>query len=88
MKANERWANSHALIGWEIEPDGQGDAVRNAHLKRHPRHCAYIPSFEVKPLTESEEKAYGRLNGKLHDEIRRHYPRSTLPTVRLHPMEN
>jgi len=71
MKANERWTSSHALIGWEIEPDGQRDAVRNAHLKRHPRHSSYIPSFEVKPLSESEAKEYGRLNRRLHDEIRR-----------------
>jgi hypothetical protein len=71
MTTNQRWANSHTLIGWVVELDGQSDAVRNAHLKRHPRHSSYIPHVDVKPLSESEANEYDRLNAKMHEEIRR-----------------
>jgi hypothetical protein len=57
------------LKGWTVDDDDS--LVEKAHLKRHPRHCSYIPISEVKPLTDAEAEAYDKLNQRLHDELRR-----------------
>lgn len=71
MPTNQRWGNLHALIGWTVQAEDGSDSVRDAHLKRHPRHCSYIPHVDVKPLNESEANKYGILNERMHEELRR-----------------
>ncbi len=70
ISTDARWSAIHKLKGWSVCRDF-GDAVKAAHLKRHPRHDSYIPISETRRLTEEESPAYGPLNNQLHEELRR-----------------
>lgn len=83
MPTNQRWSNFQTLKGWTIESTNGPDRVRIAHLKRHPRHCGYIPMSEVTKLSESETETYGCLNDRLHEELTRvskeHFAETPVP---------
>ncbi len=70
MSTDRRWSTIHELKGWLVCRDF-ADAVKTAHLKRHPRHNSYIPTSEARRLTDEQGAAYGRLNNQLHEELRR-----------------
>lgn len=69
MSSDQRWSMIDTLKGWNVCRNFER-AVEKAHLKRHPKHCWYIPVSETKQLTEAEVEAYDQLNEKLHDELR------------------
>jgi hypothetical protein len=58
------------LKGWNV-CGSLGQAVKTAHLKRHPKHDSYVSINERKSLTQAEQEAYGRLNHNLHEALRR-----------------
>ena len=76
-----RWQNIDNLKGWTVTEES--GLVESAHRRRHPRHCLYIPVFEVKPLSEAEAEAYGELNERMHEELRRvskeHFANTPVP---------
>jgi hypothetical protein len=70
MPIADRWSTVPELKGWLVCRDFE-EAVKTAHLKRHPRHDSYIPICERTRLTENEAATYDRLNRQLHDEMLR-----------------
>ncbi len=82
MQTELRWHSIHELKGWTLDP-GSDPLVKQAHLKRHPRHDSYIPISKTKPLSEPEAETYGRLNLQLHHELRRvsqeHFAQTPVP---------
>ena len=70
MSGNTPRSPIEALKGWNV-CHSFGQAVTQAHLKRHPLHDSYVPLGERQRLTQAEQQAYGRLNHNLHEELRR-----------------
>lgn len=79
---DDRWTRIDQLKGWKVYPDIE-DAIKRAHLKRHPKHDNYTPESQIVPLTPSETTTYGKLNEKLHERLRilshKHFANVSVP---------